>query len=230
MMRWLNYIWVALLLVCGLSVKGQDAQGGVIIHSDPRLAMLVRKPHNEQPVVSNLKIHKPSVKHIVNKAVAALTPKPNAQTNTPATTTATTTAYTTPKPGDVKVNTLVTSAAYTASKPAAVKINNDEASTTGRAGGWSPPPRRAARVIYSGKGFRVQIYNGPDREKAIEIKTEFMRNYPGMRTYLSYVPPCFRVKVGNYRTRNEALGMLREANSIYTPCMIVPDLITISTF
>lgn len=90
-------------------------------------------------------------------------------------------------------------------------------------------PRKGV-VVYSGKGFRVQIYNGPDRAKATDIKNEFMRRNPGVRTYLTYVSPSFRVKVGNYRNRSDAEGMYREARSTYTPCMIVPDIITISTF
>ena len=96
-------------------------------------------------------------------------------------------------------------------------------------GGYLTAPRKGG-VIYSGKGFRVQIYNGPDRAKAIEIKREFMRRNPGVRTYLTYVSPAFRVKVGNYRNRSDAEGMYREAKSVYMPCMIVPDIITISTF
>lgn len=87
------------------------------------------------------------------------------------------------------------------------------------------------RVNYTGKGYRVQIYNGPDRNKAIAIKTEFMRAHPGVSTYISYVAPGFRVKIGDYRNRSDAEGMLREANSISSsPSMIVPDIVTISSY
>jgi hypothetical protein len=87
------------------------------------------------------------------------------------------------------------------------------------------------RVSYTGKGYRVQIYNGPDRNKAIAIKSEFMRSHPGVSTYISYVAPGFRVKIGDYRNRSDAEGMLREANSISsTPSMIVPDIVTISSY
>jgi len=86
------------------------------------------------------------------------------------------------------------------------------------------------KTVYTGRGFRVQIYNGPSREKAIAAKTEFMRRYPGVRTYLIYVAPGFRVKIGDFRSRSDAEGMLREANSMFTPSMIVPDEVTISTY
>lgn len=91
-------------------------------------------------------------------------------------------------------------------------------------------PRQAQIVVYSGKGYRVQIYYGPDRYKAIKLKTEFMRQHPGSRTYLTYTSPNFRVKVGNYRQRSDAEGMLREAKSSVSPCMIVPDIVTITNY
>jgi hypothetical protein len=90
--------------------------------------------------------------------------------------------------------------------------------------------RKSSGAIYSGKGYRVQIYNGNDRAKAINIKATFMRQFPGVRTYLTYISPCFRVKVGDYRNRSDAEGMLKEANAMYSPSMIVPDIITVNTF
>ena len=80
---------------------------------------------------------------------------------------------------------------------------------------------------YSGKGFRVQIYNGPNRAEALRRKAEFMRNYPGVNTYLIFSTPHYRVKVGDYRRREDALGMYKEANGTYNPCMIVPDEVSV---
>ena len=98
-----------------------------------------------------------------------------------------------------------------------------------------PPPAVAlqhhdVRSIYTGKGYRVQIYNGPDRARALSVKNEFMRRFPGVHTYIIYNSPAFRVKVGDFRNRSDAEGMLREANSMFSPSMIVPDVVTISTF
>lgn len=84
-------------------------------------------------------------------------------------------------------------------------------------------------VIRSGKGFRVQIYNGNDRVKATQIKIDFMKRFPGVRTYLTYVQPQFRVKVGDFRTRAEAGEFYQKVNTLYSPCMIVPDFIVVNT-
>ena len=85
-------------------------------------------------------------------------------------------------------------------------------------------------TISSGKGYRVQIYYGYDRAKATEIKIDFMQRYPKIQTYMTYVRPQYRVKAGNFRTREEAAELYKEVNKIYNPCMIVPDIITINTF
>ncbi len=80
---------------------------------------------------------------------------------------------------------------------------------------------------YNGNGFRVQIYYGTSREEAMRRKAEFMRHYPGVPTYFSYATPTYRVKVGDYRRREDAISMFREANGTYSPCMIVPDNVAI---
>jgi SPOR domain len=83
--------------------------------------------------------------------------------------------------------------------------------------------------ISSGKGFRVQIYNGNDRKAAINTKIDFMRRYPNVTTYLTYVAPQFRVKVGDFKTRADAQKFNHELISFYNPTMIVPDLIVINS-
>jgi hypothetical protein len=83
--------------------------------------------------------------------------------------------------------------------------------------------------IYSGKGYRVQIYTGTDRAKANELKVDFIRRFPGIRTYLTYVQPQFRVKVGDFKTRAEAQKLYEETNAVYGASMIVPDIVVINT-
>jgi hypothetical protein len=85
-----------------------------------------------------------------------------------------------------------------------------------------PSPR------YTGKarGFRIQIYNGLDRDKANRIKLDFMQRHPGVGAYLTYTKPHFRVRIGNFRTRAAATSLYRELSEKYT-CMIVPEIIYI---
>ena len=82
--------------------------------------------------------------------------------------------------------------------------------------------------IRSTHGFRVQIYSGSDRAKASEIKLDFMRRFPGVRTYMTYSQPQFRVKVGDFATRAEAQKIYQQVSTLYSPCMIVPDIVELN--
>lgn len=84
-------------------------------------------------------------------------------------------------------------------------------------------------LIRSGKGFRVQIYSGSDRAKAIAIKSRVMQTFPSVRTYLSYTAPQFKVKVGDYQSRSEANDMARVLRPFFKPVMIVPDVIVVNS-
>ena len=83
--------------------------------------------------------------------------------------------------------------------------------------------------IHSAKGFRVQIYNGNDRGLATQRKIDFIRRFPNTRSYMSYIAPTFRVKVGDFKTRADAYKFYQQVSSLYTPCMVVPDIVEINT-
>lgn len=83
--------------------------------------------------------------------------------------------------------------------------------------------------IRSGRGYRVQIYSGGDRQKATQIKIDFIRRFPSVRSYISYISPTYRVKVGNFRSRGEAEEFARQARAYYSPCTVVPDIIEFNT-
>lgn len=79
------------------------------------------------------------------------------------------------------------------------------------------------------RGFRVQIYNGNDRKKASQAKLDFMRAYPGVRSYLVYNNPQFRVRVGDFRSRKEAMELFNKVAAKFNPCMVVPDVVNVNT-
>lgn len=85
--------------------------------------------------------------------------------------------------------------------------------------------------IFIGKvrGFRVQIYNGNDRKKASQAKVDFMRQFPGVRSYLVYNNPQFRVRVGDFTSRKGAMDLYNKVSGTFNPCMIVPDLVNVNT-
>lgn len=72
-------------------------------------------------------------------------------------------------------------------------------------------------------GYRIQIYFGNDRIKAQEMRTEFIKLIPDEAAYLIYQQPNFKVRVGDFRTRLEAAGFLKQINSSFPNAFIVPD-------
>lgn len=72
-------------------------------------------------------------------------------------------------------------------------------------------------------GYRIQIYFGSDRTKANEIKTDFLHVFPNISTYLVYQQPNFKIRVGDYKTRLEAMKFLKEIQALYSAAFIVKD-------
>jgi hypothetical protein len=77
-------------------------------------------------------------------------------------------------------------------------------------------------------GFRVEIFfssNYDAYDKAKKGKVEFLSLYPDNTVHIKYDAPNFRVRVGDFRTKNEALKLHREINKDYPVAFIVADKI-----
>ena len=84
-------------------------------------------------------------------------------------------------------------------------------------------------AIRSQRGFRVQIYNGNDRAVANQRKVDFVRRYPNVRSYMSFISPTFRLKVGDFASRADAVKFWQQISSIYSASSVVPDIVEINT-
>lgn len=54
------------------------------------------------------------------------------------------------------------------------------------------------------RGFRLLVINTNKRDEAIAAKTKVYTNFPELKAYLVYQSPYFKLKVGNFRTREDA--------------------------
>lgn len=78
------------------------------------------------------------------------------------------------------------------------------------------------------EGYRVEIYSSSAmnaRQQAQEKKVEFLSEYPDRDVHIQYSAPNFRVRVGDFRTRNEALKLRKMIQRHYPGAFIVPDII-----
>ncbi|RQO30726.1 hypothetical protein DBR32_08325 [Taibaiella sp. KBW10] len=80
------------------------------------------------------------------------------------------------------------------------------------------------RISNVSKGYRIQIYSGPERAKAKATKIDFMKRFPSVRSYITYAAPYYRIRIGDFKTRQEANDFYRYLGKSYT-VMIVPSLI-----
>ena len=77
----------------------------------------------------------------------------------------------------------------------------------------------------SSSGYRVQVYNGADRNAAYKAQAKFQQNYPDIRTYVTYNEPNFKVRVGDFRTRLEATKMEAQLKPWFPLMFIIAEKI-----
>ena len=77
-------------------------------------------------------------------------------------------------------------------------------------------------------GYRIQLFFGGQREKAYEIRSEYLKEFPQTGAYVMYQQPNFKVRVGDCRTRLEALKLLKEIQPVFNAAFIVKDEVKIS--
>ena len=76
-------------------------------------------------------------------------------------------------------------------------------------------------------GWRLQIFSDTDREKAQKRRKNFLLDFPEIPAYLTHKEPYFKVTVGDFYTRLEALKVQNEIRRRYTS-YIVPSNINIT--
>ena len=77
-------------------------------------------------------------------------------------------------------------------------------------------------------GYRLEIFfksGALAREKALDVKTDFLRRYPEINAYISFLSPNFKVRVGDFRTKNEAIKLKNTIRRDYPNAFVVKDII-----
>ena len=75
-------------------------------------------------------------------------------------------------------------------------------------------------------GYRIRIYSGNSqdaRRRSEEIAAGFAAAHPGIPVYKSYSNPFFKVTVGDFRTRDEALRFAESIAGRYQSAFLVRE-------
>ena len=73
------------------------------------------------------------------------------------------------------------------------------------------------------KGYRIKIHFGSDKNKAKEIKADFLAKYPNVPAYEKYDQPNFNIRVGDFRTKLEAYKFLKQVQADFPSSFLVQD-------
>lgn len=78
------------------------------------------------------------------------------------------------------------------------------------------------------QGYRVRIYFDNSQQARIisgEIAAKFKFMYPLIPVYWTHISPNFKVTVGDFRTKSEAMKLLREIESTFNSAFLVKEVI-----
>lgn len=78
----------------------------------------------------------------------------------------------------------------------------------------------------TGPGYRILVINTNDRNKAYEAKTRIYQSFPELKAYLMYQTPFIKLKVGNFKSREEADEYVERIKRLFpTGVYVVRDVI-----
>ncbi len=86
--------------------------------------------------------------------------------------------------------------------------------------------------IENTKGFRIQIYAGSSLEVANDAKADFLMSFDDddCPVYQLWNPPHFRVRVGDFLSRSEAMAEVASIRQIFPDAFIVADEVKVPKF
>lgn len=79
------------------------------------------------------------------------------------------------------------------------------------------------------RGYRLLVLNTNNRDEAIAAKTKIYTHFPDQKAYLTYQSPFFKLKAGNFQTRDEAKRYQTLLNTIFPKgVFIISDIIEVA--
>ena len=75
--------------------------------------------------------------------------------------------------------------------------------------------------IEAKKVYRVQVIATTSRKEVNEAKSLFSSKFPGIPVFISFAPPTFRLRAGNFLERKDAQSFLREVRKSFPASFVV---------
>jgi cell division septation protein DedD len=87
----------------------------------------------------------------------------------------------------------------------------------------TPAPTGGSTAYQMIDGFRVQLVASNDRRKAEEIQATFSARYPGVHVGIVQQAPYYKVRVGGFANRSDAMSYLQKIKISHPDAYVVPD-------
>ena len=78
------------------------------------------------------------------------------------------------------------------------------------------------------EGWRVQIQFKAKEAEILKLKIKFIRLYPNIPVHLKYEEPYYKIRVGNCRTKLEAIKLKNIISKDFPSAYPVPEIINFS--
>lgn len=108
--------------------------------------------------------------------------------------------------------------------------NGDSTATYNNILFFKDPRVDVLQKIYSRKAagpkkglIRVQVFQAAARDKIFEAKAQFSARYPGIVTFVSYAPPNFKLRVGEFETHQEAVKFLKGVKAYFPASFVIEE-------
>jgi len=75
-------------------------------------------------------------------------------------------------------------------------------------------------------GYRILVINSPDRQKVFAAKAKLYEQFPDWTSYLFYQSPNYKLKLGNFKTQEEAEDAMKQLSRLFPSGLyVIPDTI-----
>lgn len=76
------------------------------------------------------------------------------------------------------------------------------------------------------KGYRLQVLNSRSRDEAFKAKSDLLQMFPDQKSYVLFQSPYFKVRIGNFYEKAEAISFKSQLSKKYPQnAYVVEDII-----
>ena len=77
--------------------------------------------------------------------------------------------------------------------------------------------KRTSMMTSSGlyRGYRIQVISTTNRDLANKVKSDVLSKFTDEKAYLTYNSPYFKVRIGNFITKDEAEKFRQQLSKLY---------------